>query len=124
VHFTKVQNAVAVGLPDRTERGRGALHFAHEVAGAWRHGDRRQHHPADRRAGKTARYEQSAAVRAGALLLERVLPTRCRATCAYYLQTAGRRRRTIPRGVRVVFAVPDAINDAIARQIEVILGGI
>ena len=81
--------------------------------------------PADQRAGKTARYEQSAAVRAGALLLERVLPSAVPGYMRYYLQTAGRPAPNDPRAAFAsVFAVPDAINDAIARQIEVILGGI
>jgi hypothetical protein len=43
----------------------------------------------------------------------------------YYLQTAGRPAPNDPRAAFAsVFVVPDAINDAIARQIEVILGGI
>jgi hypothetical protein len=43
----------------------------------------------------------------------------------YYLQSAGRSAPSEPRAAFTsAFAVPDAINDAIARQLEVILGGI
>jgi hypothetical protein len=126
VHFTKVQNAVAVGLPDAQSADAVLYAFAHEVAGGVAStaiDDNTT--PADQRAGKTARYEQSAAVRAGALLLERVLPSAVPGYMRYYLQTAGRPAPNDPRAAFAsMFAVPDAINDAIARQIEVILGGI
>jgi hypothetical protein len=43
----------------------------------------------------------------------------------YYLQQAGRTPPTDPRAMFAqVFSVPDAVRDAIARQLEVILGGI
>ena len=43
----------------------------------------------------------------------------------FYLQTAGRTPPNDPRAMFMsVFAVPDAVRDAIARQFEVILGGI
>jgi len=126
VHFTKVQNAVAVGLPDAQSADAVLFAFAHEVAGGVASTAIEDNTtPADQRAGKTARYEQSAAVRAGALLLERVLPSAVPGYMRYYLQTAGRPAPNDPRAAFAsVFAVPDAINDAIARQIEVILGGI
>jgi len=126
VHFTKVQNAVAVGLPDAQSADAVLFAFAHEVAGGVASTAIEDNTtPADQRAGKTARYEQSAAVRAGALLLERVLPSAVPGYMRYYLQTAGRPAPNDPRAAFAsVFAVPDAVNDAIARQIEVILGGI
>ena len=100
--------------------------FAHEVAGSVASTAIEDNTtPADRRAGTTARYEQSAAVRAGALLLERVMPNAVPGYMRYYLQTAGRSAPNEPRAAfSAAFAVPDAINDAIARQLEVILGGI
>jgi hypothetical protein len=43
----------------------------------------------------------------------------------YYLQQAGRNPPTDPRAMFAqTFAVPDAVRDAITRQLEVILGGI
>jgi hypothetical protein len=126
VHFSKVQNAVAVGLPDAQNAEAVLYAVAHEVAGSVATTAIEDNTtPAERRAGKTTRFEQSAAVRAGALLLERVLPSAVPGYMRYYLQTAGRSAPSDPRtAFATVFAVPDAINDAIARQIDVILGGI
>jgi hypothetical protein len=127
VHFGKVQNAVAVGMPDGPQSSESMLYtFAHEVAGSVASTAIEDNTtPADRRAGTTARYEQSAAVRAGALLLERVLPSAVPGYMRYYLQSTGRTAPTDPRAAFMsAFAVPEAISSAIARQLEVILGGI
>ncbi len=127
VHFTKVQNAVAVSMPASVQNSESVLHtFAHEIAGSVASTAIEDNTtPADRRAGLTARYEQSAAVRAGALLLERVMPDAVPGYMRYYLQSAGRSATGEPRAAFVsAFAVPDAVNDAVARQLEVILGGI
>ena len=127
VHFGKVQNAVAVGVPATKESSETVLYtFVHEIAGSVASTAIEDNTtPADRRAGTTARYEQSAAVRAGALLLEKTLPSAVPGYMRYYLQSAGRAAPTEPRAAfTAAFVVPDAINDAIARQLEVILGGI
>jgi hypothetical protein len=127
VHLGKVQNAVAVGMPDGIQNSESVLYtFAHEIAGTVASTAIEDNTtPADRRAGTTARFEQSAAVRAGALLLERILPTAVPGYMRYYLQSAGRTASTEPRAAFVsTFAVPDPVNEAISRQIEVILGGI
>jgi hypothetical protein len=126
-HFGKVQNAVAVGVPATKESSETVLYtFVHEIAGSVASTAIEDNTtPADRRAGTTARYEQSAAVRAGALLLEKTLPSAVPGYMRYYLQSAGRSAPTEPRAAfAAAFVVPDAINDAIARQLEVILGGI
>jgi len=127
VHLGKVQNAVAVGMPDAIQNSEIVLYtFAHEIAGAVASTAIEDNTtPAERRAGTTSRYEQSAAVRAGALLLERILPTAVPGYMRFYLQSAGRTAPSEPRAAFAsTFAVPDPVNDAIARQIEVILGGI
>jgi hypothetical protein len=127
IHFGKQQNAVAVALPDERAQADVALYvFAHEVAGAVAGAAIEDNTtPADRRSGSTSRYEQSAAVRAGALLLERTVPAVAPGYMRYYLQQAGRTPPTDPRAMFVqTFAVPDAVRDAITRQLEVILGGI
>jgi len=128
VHFTKVQNAVAVSMPASVQNSESVLYtFAHEIAGSVASTAIEDNTtPADRRAGVTARYEQSAAVRAGALLLERVMPEAVPGYMRYYLQSAGRSASGgDPRAVFVsAFAVPDAITAATARQLDVILGGI
>ena len=76
-------------------------------------------------AGATSRYEQSAAVRAGALLLERTMPERRAGVHALLpRRRAGRApRRRSTAAFTTTFAIPDAMRDAIARQLDVILGG-
>jgi hypothetical protein len=127
VHFGKTQNAVGVGVPDRLRDTEAVLYvIAHEIAGAIATTAIEDNTtPADRRSGASARFEQSAAVRAGALLLERTVPNAVPGYMRYYLQAAGRAAPTEPRAdFTTTFAVPKAVSDAIARQLEVILGGI
>ena len=127
IHFGKQQNAVAVAFPDDRDQAEVALFvFVHEAAGAVASAAIEDNTtPADRRSGTTSRYEQSAAVRAGALLLERTIPGVLPGYMRYYLQQAGHTPPTDPRAMFVQeFAVPDAVRDAITRQLEVILGGI
>ena len=127
IHFGKQQNAVAVAYPDDRDQADLALYvFAHEVAGAVASAAIEDNTtPAERRSGAGSRYEQSAAVRAGSLLLERTIPTVVPGYMRYYLQQAGRTPPSDPRAMYAqVFAVPDAVRDAISRQLEVILGGI
>lgn len=127
VHFGKQQNAAAVAFPDERDQADAMLYvFAHEIVGAVASAAIDDNTtPADRRAGATSRYEQSAAVRGGALLLDRTIPGVVPGYMRYYLQQAGRTPPTDPRAMFTqVFAVPDAVRDAMARQLEVILGGI
>lgn len=127
IHFGKQQNAVAVAFPDERDQADVVLYvFAHEVAGAVASAAIEDNTtPADRRSGTTSRYEQSAAVRAGALLLEKTVPGVVPGYMRYYLQQAGRTPPTDPRAMFTqVYALPDAVRDAITRQLEVILGGI
>jgi hypothetical protein len=127
VHFGKTQNAVGVGYPARVQDSEIVLYtFAHEIAGAVASTAIEDNTtPADRRSGASARFEQSAAVRAGALLLERTIPNAVPGYMRYYLRAAGRQAPTEPRDAfTTTFAAPAAVTDAIARQLEVILGGI
>lgn len=127
IQFGKQQNAVALAFPDDRDQADVVLYvFAHEIVGAVAaEAIRDNTTPADARAGTTSRYEQSAAVRAGALLLERTIPAVVPGYMRYYLQQAGRTPPTDPRAMfSQVFALPDAVRDAITRQLEVILGGI
>ena len=127
IHFGKQQNAVAVTFPDDRDQVDAVLYvFAHEIVGAVASAAIDDNtSPAERRSGTTSRYEQSAAVRAGALLLERTIPAVVPGYMRYYLQQAGRTPPTDPRAMFMqTFAVPDVVRDAITRQLEVILGGI
>jgi hypothetical protein len=127
VHFGKLQNAVGVGFPVAIRDAESVLYtFAHEIAGsvaATAIEDNTT--PAERRTGAASRYEQSAAVRAGALLLERTIPGAVPGYMRFYLQAAGRTSPPDPRAsFTSTFSVPDAVTAAIGRQLDVILGGI
>ncbi|MDB4880161.1 MAG: hypothetical protein JWL60_1607, partial [Gemmatimonadetes bacterium] len=70
-------------------------------------------------------YEQSAAVRAGALLLERTIPAAVPGYMRYYLQQAGRTPPSDPRAAFVgAFSLPETVRAALTRQLDVVLGGI
>lgn len=127
IHFGKQENAVAVDFPDSRDDSESALYvFAHEIAGTVASDAIRDNTtPAEQRSGATAKYEQSAAVRAGALLLERTIPASVPGYMRYYLKQAGRTPSTEPRtAFTATFAIPDAVRDAMGRQLDVILGGI
>jgi hypothetical protein len=127
IHFGKQENAVAVAFPDTRDESDIVLYVtAHEVTGAVATSAIEDNTtPADRRSGTTSRFEQAAAVRAGALLLERTIPAVVPGYMRYYLQQAGRAAPNDPRAAfDAAFAVPDAVRDAISRQLDVILGGI
>jgi len=127
VHFGKVQNAVAVQMPDTPQEAEVALYvFAHEIAGSVANTAIEDNTtPAERRTGATSRYDQAAAVRAGALLLEKTMPSAVPGYQRFYLHAVGRAAPNDPKAAfTATFALPDAINDAIAKQLDVILGGI
>ena len=127
IHYGKQQNAIAVPVPDTFDQSEVVLYvFAHEAAGTVASTAIEDNTtPADRRSGTTSRYEQSAAVRAGALLLERTIPGAVPGYMRYYLQQAGRVAPSDPHAMFTsTFAVPDAVRDAIVRQLDVIMGGI
>ena len=127
VHFGKQENAVAAAIGDTPGESEHTLFVVvHEIAGAVASAAIEDNTtPADRRAGVTSRYEQAAAVRAGALLLERTLPAAVPGYMRYYLQEAGRAAPSDPRAAFAsAYSLPDAVREAIARQFDVVLGGI
>jgi hypothetical protein len=123
----KQENAVAVAMPDALDQPETALYvFVHEIAGSVANAAVQDNTtPAEQRAGVPSRYEQAAAVRAGALLLERAMPGVAPGYMRYYLQSAGRAAPNDPRAAfAAAFVVPTPVLDAITRQLDVILGGI
>lgn len=127
VQLGKASNAVAGPMPDTRGESESVLYVAaHEIMGSIASAAIADNStPADRRAGLTSRYEQAAAVRAGALLLEKTIPTAVPGYMRYYLQAAGRTAPTDPRtAFAAAFSIPDAMRDAMSRQLEVVLGGI
>lgn len=127
IQFGKQENVVAVDFPNSLGEADAALFvFAHEITGRLAGTAITDNTtPAELRSGAASRYEQSAAVRGGALLLERTLPRVVPGYMRYYLQAAGRAAPNDPRAAfTAAFAVPDAVRDAMSRQLDVILGGI
>ncbi len=82
--------------------------------------------PADQRAGLADRYVTMGQVRAGLLLLRRAAPELADGYARFYLREAG---QPVPAtgaaaALESAFPLPPAMLDAIARQIDVVLGGI
>lgn len=127
VQLAKNETDVAGPMPESLAESEVVLYtLAHEVTGSIASAVIADNTtPADRRAGVTSRYEQSAAVRAGALLLEKTIPAVLPGYMRFYLQQAGRAAPSDPRAAfTAAFAIPDAMRDAIARQLDLVLGGI
>ena len=127
VPFGKAENAVAGPMPESNAEAESVLYvMAHETTGAIASAAIADNTtPADRRGGLTSRFEQAAAVRAGALLVEKTVPKALSGYMRYYLQAAGRTAPNDPRAAfMATFSIPDAMRDAISRQLDTVLGGI
>jgi hypothetical protein len=123
----KQANTLTVTFPDRPNDAIEAIYvIAHEAVGGLA-GTAVSDNitPEQRRTGVAERYQSSAAVRGGALLLQRTSPEILDGYMRYYLRSVNR-----PVGANVqatftsTFALPDTIRDALVRQLEVVLGGI
>jgi hypothetical protein len=120
---------IAVPFPARNDDASDPIYvLAHELAGSPSAAAvRDQTSAAEQRNGVADRYMSLAAVRGGAILLSRVAPELMAGYERYYLRVAG---RTPPASGDVAalfastFPVPDAMRDEIARQIDIIVGGI
>ena len=123
----KQSNTITVTFPDRPNDAVEAIYvIAHEVVGgiaATAVSDNIT--PEQRRTGLGERYQSSAAVRAGAMLLQRTAPESLDGYMRYYLRAVNR-----PVGSNLTatftstFSIPDTIRDALTRQLDVVLGGI
>jgi hypothetical protein len=128
VNNGKQSNIVAVEFPKTVDAAPDVLFaFAHEAVANVVDGVIRDNTtPAEQRSGATSGYVGNGAVRGGALLLQRVAPELVPAYMRYYLGTAG--LAGIAGDPATTFAntfpLPQAILDAIGRQIDVVLGGI
>ena len=120
-------NTFTVTFPDRPSEAAEAIYvIAHEaVSGVASTAVTDNITPEQRRTGVGDRYQSSAAVRGGALLLQRTSPELVDGYMRYYLRSVNR-----PTGGNVqatfiaTFALPDAVRDALTRQLDVVLGGI
>jgi hypothetical protein len=123
----KQANTMTVTFPDRPNDAVEAIYvIAHEAVGSIASVAVSDNiTPEQRRSGLAERYQSSAAVRAGALLIQRTSPELLDGYMRYYMRSVNR-----PVGANVqatftsTFAVPDTIRDALVRQLDVVLGGI
>ncbi len=83
--------------------------------------------PAEQRSGVADRYAAHGAIRGGAVLIERIAPDAAQGYMRYYLRAAGGTVSATadPRAAfAAAFPLPELIISALARQLEVVLGGI
>lgn len=124
----KQSNMIAVDFPLSADAAPEALFgFVHEsVAQLVDEAIRDNTTPAEQRSGVTSGYVGNGAVRAGALLMQRIAPNLVQSYMRFYLRTLG---TTPPAGDPAAafaagFPVPQAILTDVGHQIDVILGGI
>ena len=123
----KQANILTVTFPDRPNDAVEAIYvIAHEaVSGIAGTAVTDNITPEQRRTGLGERYQSAAAVRGGALLLERVAPNLLDGYIRYYLRSVNRAAGANAQSTFVAtFGLPDTIRDALTRQLEVVLGGI
>lgn len=121
-------NAVTVGFPPTRERALEAIYvFAHEaVATVTTTTVEDNITPAERRDGLAAQLSGAALVRGGAILLQRVSPEIADGYARYYLEAARVPvpERNVQAALAAAFPLPQAVSDALARQIDIVLRGI
>ncbi|MEP6834309.1 MAG: hypothetical protein ABJB74_13015 [Gemmatimonas sp.] len=122
------QTLVAVPFPARASDAQQAIFvFAHEVTGNLVGpivNDNTT--PAQQRAGQTASLVAVAQVYAGLILLQKIAPELAEPYARYYLAQGGKMvpSSNAQEALRSAFPLPAAITTGIARQIEIVLGGI
>lgn len=123
----KQANILTVTFPDRPADAMEAIYvIAHEAVGTLANTAVIDNiTPEQRRTGLGERYTSSAAVRAGALLLERTAPEALDGYMRYYLRSVNRSAGSnVATSFNTTFSLPDTIRDALNRQLDVVLGGI
>lgn len=122
-----VRTSVAVAFPARPSDAPQALYvIAHELVGNVTNAaivDNTS--PADQRSGVADRFASAASVRGGLMLLEKFVPELADGYARYYVSATGTMPNATPRTqIATLFPLPDAIRDAIARQINTVSSGI
>lgn len=123
----KLSNMITVTFPDRPNNAVEAIYvIAHEAVGGIANTAVTDNiTPEQRRTGLGERYQSAAAVRGGALLLQRTSPEAVDGYMRYYLRSVNRPvGSNVQTTFNTTFAVPDTIRDALVRQLDVVLGGI
>ena len=125
--FEKRSNIIVGTMPESRDAAADAIYvFAHEaVYGMASSAVTDNTTPNDRRSGVTDAFISAAAVRAGYLLLERISPDLAPGYARYYLREAtAPATGDLGAALTSAFRLPEAIRDAVNRQLAVILGGI
>jgi len=120
-------NVMTVTFPERPADAIEAIYVvAHEAVGSLAGTAVNDNiTPEQKRTGLGDRYQSAAAVRAGALLLEKTSPEILDGYMRYYLRSVNRPISSNLRSAFIAtFSIPDTIRDAMTRQIDMILGGI
>ncbi|MBL0938693.1 MAG: hypothetical protein IBJ03_07350 [Gemmatimonadaceae bacterium] len=123
------RTVVAVTWPERPEDAVQTLYvLVHEITGTLAGPVVADNvTPAQHRTGEADRFVATAQVRAGALVLAKIAPELLDGYQRYYLAQAGVRVATTDAPAlrfQDTFALPTAIADAIARQVDIVLAGI
>jgi hypothetical protein len=128
INDSKRANAIAVTFPESPATAMEAIYvLAHEAVNKVAEIAITDNvTPTEQRSGVASRYAAVGTVRGGALLIQRVAPELADGYMRYYLRSIG---ATAPSGnvtaaFTAAFPLPDTIRDAIARQIDAVLGGI
>ncbi len=128
ITFGKMQNVIALEFPDRAADAAEVVYvFAHEAMGQMAGAAVADNTtPNEKRLGVADKYTSAAQVRGGLMLLERAAPELAEGYARYYLRVAG---VTNPVGapkdaLAAAFPLPDLLRDALARQLEIVMGGI
>jgi len=123
----KQANILTVTFPDRPADAMEAIYvIAHEAVGTIANTAVIDNiTPEQRRTGLGDRYTSSAAVRGGAMLLQRTAPEALDGYMRYYLRSVNRAAGSnVTTSFNTAFSLPDTIRDALNRQLDVVLGGI
>ncbi len=127
IQESRTRNFVVTGFP-RSDTAAWEISYVmvHEVVGSVAAAAVQEHTtPAQQRSGEAERYNAIALVRAGALLMERVIPARAEAYMRFYLRAAGKAAGDDVRAAfEAAFPVPGPMVEGMRSQIGVILGGI
>jgi hypothetical protein len=129
VNFTARRNVIAVTLPESPANAAEPIYvFAHEavqVIATPAVNDNTS--PAEQRSGAAALYLSVAAVRGGAMLIQRVAPELADGYMRYYLRQANGDAPVaadLQGAFSTAFQLPSATLSAMARRLDVVLGGI
>lgn len=127
IHGGKTMNIITVTFPDTPAAAVEAMYVvAHEAIGAVAgQAVNDNTTPSEKRSGAFDRLSSASLVRGGLILLTKSAPEYADGYARYYLRSANLPVGNDPQAaLAAAFPLPDAIRDAISRQLDVVLGGI